>query len=63
MPPKGKPADGKKKAKAKKGKPEGRTLRLSAKGLPVLTDARRLRVCCSHLPPRLATSPFRSWKS
>ena len=45
MPPKAKPADGKKKGKAKKPKAEERTLRLSAKGLPVLTDARRLRVC------------------
>ena len=58
MPPKAKPAGDKKKSKAKKPKAEERTLRLSAKGLPVLTDARRLRVCCSHLPPRLPTSPF-----
>ena len=38
-------------------KEKPRTIRLAAK-LPVLRDARQLRVCCAPLPPRLPTSQF-----
>eukprot|EP01043_Picozoa_sp_COSAG02_P019530 COSAG02_NODE_944_length_15732_cov_24.529265_5_plen_3702_part_01 len=35
-----------------------RTIRIHGDRLPQLRDARQLRVCCGHLPPRLSTSTF-----
>ena len=63
MPPKGRKApsgkekkDGAVKSPEKASRP--RTIRIHGDRLPQLRDARQLRVCCGHLPPRLPTSQF-----
>ena len=60
MPPKRAAAAGaaaKKRRAASPEKERPRTIRVAAK-LPALRDARQLRLCCAHLPPRLPTSQF-----